>query len=177
MTHPAVTDPVESISSPGSRRKHHSVGLFSTGFFLAYIFNETLENLLHIALARRTKRFTLFCARSITCTCRFLLSMVMFIFSHCLLVYQCLKNGSDLYEKDNCIGDSISWDTVLKWRTVQKAKHYGPLPTIFQPLNTCFLFPPCTLSSGTKLMECIVGKTQKKLPRTKCHQLQLLFCI
>ena len=130
--------------------------------------NETLVNLLHIALARRTKRFTLFCARSITCTRRFLLSMVMFIFSHCLLVYQCLKNGSDLYEKDNCIGDSISWDNVLKWRTVQKAKHYGPLPIIFQPLNTCYLFPPCTLSSGTKLMECNVGKTQKKLPRTKC---------
>ena len=130
--------------------------------------NETLENLLHIALARRTKRFTLFCARSITCTRRFLLSMVMFILSHCLLVYQCLKNGSDLYEKDNCIGDSISWDSVLKWRTAQKAKHYGPLPIIFQPLNTCFLFPPCTLSSGTKLMECIVGKKQKKLPRTKC---------
>ena len=130
--------------------------------------NETLENLLHIALARRTKRFTLFCARSITCTRRFLLSMVMFIFSHCLLVYQNLKNGSDLYEKDNCIGDTISWDTVLKWRTVQKAKHYGPLPIIFQPINTCFLFPPCTLSSGTKLMEGVVGKTQNKLPRTKC---------
>ena len=130
--------------------------------------NETLENLLHIALARRTKRFTLFCARSITCTCRFLLSMVMFIFSHCLLVYQCLKNGSDLYEKDNCNGDSSSSDTVLKWRTVQKANHHRPLPIIFQPLNTCFLFPPCTLSSGTKLMEGVVGKTQNKLPRTKC---------
>ena len=31
---PSVTDPVESISSPGSRRKRHRVGLFPLGFLI-----------------------------------------------------------------------------------------------------------------------------------------------
>ena len=32
--HRSVTDPVESVSSPGSRSKRHLVGLFSSGFFV-----------------------------------------------------------------------------------------------------------------------------------------------
>ena len=37
--HPSVTDPVESVSLPVSRRKRHRVGLLSTGLsFLSFVF-------------------------------------------------------------------------------------------------------------------------------------------
>ena len=73
----SVTDPVhmESICSLGTGRKRHWVGLLSTGFFFLvvsptkagrdgrpYICLYQPENFEHllIAVARRTKRFTLF---------------------------------------------------------------------------------------------------------------------
>ena len=80
--HPSLTDPKESISSLGSRRKRHRVGLFSIGF-LRY---DNFEPLLHIVVARRTIRFTLFYARLMTYILRILffswfLSMVIMFYT------------------------------------------------------------------------------------------------
>ena len=71
-----VTDPVESISWPGCRRQRHRFGLFSTGVFSVVVYLllkligvagltslprvwTAFENVIHISLARRTKRFAL----------------------------------------------------------------------------------------------------------------------
>ena len=89
--HPTVKDSVESTSSLGSRRKRLWVGLFSTVFSSQWCTfhkcgkwwqtlhlnrHENFKPLLHIALARRTKRFTLYCAGLITCTLRILFCIV-----------------------------------------------------------------------------------------------------
>ena len=86
---PTVGNPVESISSPGSRRKDHWVSLFSTAFFLVVFHShksgngwqalplyrhKNFEHLLHIAAPKITKQFTLMRywlpVPSVFCFCR-----------------------------------------------------------------------------------------------------------
>ena len=68
VIHSSVTDPAESISGKGWQALH-----------LYCNFERLLLKI--IAVSRRTKRFTLFCARSITCALRILfLSMVIMFY-------------------------------------------------------------------------------------------------
>ena len=98
-THPSITDPVESISSLGSRRKRHRIAwfIFHQVFLLScvlpikvekgdrpYIFTATLNTFyIKLLLYREEliKRFTLFYASLITCALRILfLSMVIMFY-------------------------------------------------------------------------------------------------
>ena len=70
------------ISSLGSRRKCHQVGLFSIGFLRC----DNFEPLLHIVVARKSIGFILFYARLMTCILRILffswfLSMVTMFYN------------------------------------------------------------------------------------------------
>ena len=80
--------------------------LFHQVFSCVHLYrNETFENLLHIALARRTKRFTLFCARSITR--RFLLSMAMFIFRIAYLYISVLKIAATFTKRTTALATAF----------------------------------------------------------------------
>ena len=70
VIHPSVTDPVESISEKGRQALH-----------LYCNFKRLLLKI--IAVSRRTKRFTLFYARLITCTLRILFLSVIIMFHIC----------------------------------------------------------------------------------------------